>query len=122
MTNAGKWNAALFAATAMIGLGVAAGAASAQAPDAKTGREIYTQKGCWGCHGFNGQGAVTGPNIAPDPMPLEALITYLRNASATLMPPYDAKGLSDAEVAHIHAWLASQPKAADWKTIPLLKQ
>jgi len=55
-------------------------------------------------------------------MPLEALITFLRNADKTQMPPYDAKGLPDAEVRDIHAYLASQPKGADWKTIPLLKQ
>ena len=122
MKNVVIGNTAKLVAAALIGLGLAAGSASAQAPDATKGREIYVLKGCWSCHGFDGQGAVTGPKIAPDPMPLEALVTYLRNASATLMPPYDPKGLPDAEVGHIHAYLASLPKAADWKSIPLLKQ
>ena len=108
--------AAVLAATAVPSL--------AQTGDAAKGKEIYIQKGCWGCHGYNGQGSssVQAPKIAPDPMPLEALVTYLRKADSTLMPPYDAKGLPDADVADIHAYLASQPKTPDWKTIPLLKQ
>lgn len=96
--------------------------AQAAKGDAKKGREIFVKTGCWGCHGYNGQGGVTGPKIAPEPMPLEALITFLRKADSTRMPPYDAKGLPDADVGHIHAYLASLPKPADWKTIPLLKQ
>ncbi len=96
-------------------------AAFAQAGDAKKGREIYQKVGCWGCHGTEGQGALTGPKIAPDPMPTEALIAYLRNASATRMPPYDAVGLPDGDVAHIRAYLATIPKTGDWKSNPLLK-
>lgn len=111
----------------LIGLAAATvlalGAGSATAADPKRGKEIFSKVGCWGCHGYNGQGAtaVQAPKIAPDPMPLEALITFLRKADRTLMPPYDAKGLPDADVADIHAWLASQPKPADWKTNPLLQ-
>lgn len=90
--------------------------------DIGKGRELYIKTGCWTCHGYNGQGGVTGPKIAPDPMPLEALITFLRKADSTRMPPYDAKGLPDADIGHIHAYLVSLPKPVDWKTIPLLKQ
>lgn len=102
---------------------VVAGAGTASAADPKRGREIFLKVGCWGCHGYNGQGAtaVNAPKIGPDPMPLEAMIAFLRKADRTAMPPYDAKGLPDADVADIHAYLASQPKAADWKSIPLLK-
>ncbi len=110
----------LVAATAV--LAITASASFAQMADAKKGREIYVLKGCWGCHGYDGQGGVTGPKIAPEPMALESLIAFLRNADKTRMPPYDAKGLPDAEVGHIHAYLTSLPKPADWKTIPLLKQ
>lgn len=95
--------------------------AHSQSADAKKGREIYVKVGCWGCHGYNGQGGVAGPKIAPDPMPTEALVAYLRNASSTRMPPYDAKGLPDGDVAHIRAFLASIPKTGDWKSNPLLK-
>lgn len=112
----------LAAATVVAGATIAL-PAGADAADPKRGREIYVKVGCWGCHGYNGQGAtaVSAPKIAPDPMPLEALIVFLRKADRTLMPPYDAKGLPDKDVADIHAYLASQPKTADWKTIPLLK-
>lgn len=95
--------------------------ALAQTGDAKKGREIFIKVGCWGCHGYDGQGGVAGPKIAPDPYPTEALVAYLRNASSTRMPPYDAKGLPDGDIAHIRAFLASIPKTGDWKSNPLLK-
>lgn len=115
-----KFVGILVAATAV--LAVSAGPCLAQSGDAKKGREIFAQKGCWGCHGYDGQGGVTGPKIGPEPMALESLIAFLRNADKTRMPPYDANGLPDTEVGHIHAYLTSLPKPADWKTIPLLKQ
>jgi mono/diheme cytochrome c family protein len=91
------------------------------AADAVRGKELYVKTGCWGCHGYAGQGGVAGPKIAPDPMPLEALITFLRKADATRMPPYNAVELPDKDVADIHAYMASLPKPADWRTIPLLR-
>lgn len=111
-----------FGLAALVGL--AAWSDASHAADPKRGREIFVKTGCWGCHGYNGQGAtsVAAPKLAPDPMPLEAMISFLRNADRTQMPPYDAKGLPDADVADIHAYLAAQPKPADWKSIPLLKQ
>ena len=109
------------AATALL-LGLTAGLALAQTGDAKKGREIFIKVGCWGCHGYEGQGGVTGPKIAPDPMPTEALVAYLRNASSTRMPPYDEKGLPDGDIAHIRAFLATIPKTGDWKSVPLLKK
>jgi mono/diheme cytochrome c family protein len=36
------------------------------------------------------------------------------------MPPYPEKMLSKEDVADIHAYLKSVPKAPDYKTIPLL--
>lgn len=109
-------------AAAVLALAASTGLALAQTGDAKKGRDIYVKVGCWGCHGYQGQGGVAGPKIAPDPMPAEALLAYLRNASATRMPPYDANGLPDADVMHIRTYLASVPKTGDWKSVPLLKQ
>ncbi len=109
--------------TALV-LGAATATAAtveAQTTDAGKGRRIFVEKGCWACHGYSGQGGVAGPRIAPEPMPLEALIPFLRNASSTRMPPYDARSLPDTEVRQIHAWLASLPQPADWRTIPLLQ-
>ncbi len=109
-------------ALAATALSLSAGLALAQgAGDAKQGKEIFIKNGCFGCHGFDGQGGNAGPKIAPDPMPADALTTFLRNAAATRMPPYDAKGLPDADVVHIRAYLASIAKTGDWKKVPLLQ-
>ncbi len=95
-------------------------ASAASAADAARGKEIYVKVGCYSCHGYAGQGASTGPKLAPDPMPPEALATYIRNSAPTLMPPYSEKVLGDAEVADIHAYLASIKKPPSAKEIPLL--
>ncbi len=95
--------------------------APAAAADAKKGQQLFITYGCYGCHGYNGQGANVGPKLAPEPMSLDALTAYIRNSQTAMMPPYAAAILPDPAVADIHAWLASQPKAADWKTMPLLK-
>lgn len=112
--------AVIFAATTAM-LGLVPEPSNAQAGDAKNGRDIYVKVGCWGCHGYDGQGGVTGPRIAPDPMPADALIAFLRGAASSRMPPYDAKGLPDPDVHHIRAYLATIPKPGDWKQNPLLK-
>jgi mono/diheme cytochrome c family protein len=77
------------------------------------------KNGCWQCHGFAGQGGTAGPKLAPNPMPLEALATFVRFTNGA-MPPYQKAVLSDADLADIHAWLLSLPKAPDPKSIPLL--
>lgn len=110
------------ACAAIAALCCLASTALAQSGDARKGREIFVKVGCWGCHGYDGQGGVAGPKIAPDPLPTEALVAYLRNASSTRMPPYDDKGLPDGDIAHIRAYLASIPKPKDWRTNSLLKE
>ena len=97
-----------------------AGLTQVEAADAKKGQQLFVTYGCYGCHGYNGQGGITGPKLAPDPMAADALAAYIRNASPTLMPPYAEASVSNADVADIQAWLASQPKV-DAKTIPILK-
>ena len=89
------------------------------AGSAKKGKSAYVKHGCWQCHGFMGQGGVTGPKLAPDPMPPEALSAFVRNTRGG-MPPYQRAILSDADLADIHAYLQSLPKARDYKSIPLL--
>ena len=93
--------------------------AALAAGSAEKGKTAYVQHGCWQCHGFAGQGGVTGPKLAPDPMPLEALLAFVRNTRGA-MPPYQKAILSDADLADIHAYLQSLPKARDYKSIPLL--
>lgn len=113
-------NKARLAALALALVAGAAAAGSADAADAKRGRELFATVGCWGCHGYNGQGGNAGPKLAPDPLPLEAMIAFVRQADKSLMPPYAAKSVSDADMADIHAWLSAQPKAPDWQKIPAL--
>ena len=93
--------------------------AALAAGSAEKGKTAYVQHGCWQCHGFAGQGGITGPKLAPDPMPLEALSAFVRNTRGA-MPPYPRAILSDADLADIHAYLQSLPKARDYKSIPLL--
>lgn len=99
--------------------GVLIAPAALAAGSAEKGKTAYVKHGCWQCHGFVGQGGVTGPKLAPDPMPLEAMSAFVRNTRGN-MPPYQAAILPDADLADIHAYLQSLPKPRDAKSIPLL--
>lgn len=105
------------AAAARAGSGPASG--PVREPDPERGREVYVEKGCYACHGYDGQGGIAGPKIAPSPMPLEDLTLFIRNSGPTAMPAYSEKLISDDEIADVHAWLATRPskRASD---IPLL--
>ena len=92
----------------------------ALAADAARGKEIYMKAGCYQCHGTIGQGANTGPRLAPQPLPLESLIAFVRSAATTAMPAYSANMVSDAEMADIHAYLASIGPPPQRKDVPLL--
>ena len=101
-------------------LALAAGLACAagNAADAGKGKTAFIDHACWQCHGTVGQGGA-GPKLAPDPKPLEFLSIFIRHSAGT-MPPYSTTILSDEDLADIHAYLKSVPKAADYKSIPLL--
>jgi mono/diheme cytochrome c family protein len=104
------------------GLVMLLGQGGALAADAARGKTLFTQKyGCYQCHGTEGQGsAITGPKLAPDPLPYEALSAFIR-ASNGAMPPFREAILPNADLEDIYAYLKSIPPAKDWKTIPLLK-
>jgi len=93
------------------------------AGNAETGKKIFTQDGCYECHGREGQGAAqgAGPRIGPPQLSLEALIKYVRQPTGQ-MPPYTSKVVSDQDLADIYAYLQSRPKGAPAKDIPLLNQ
>lgn len=91
----------------------------AQAASADKGKDAFIRNGCWQCHGFVGQGGVTGPALAPDPKPYAFYSVFVRN-TAGAMPPYQKAILSDADLADIYAYLQSIPKGKDYKSIPLL--
>lgn len=96
--------------------------AALAAGDAAKGKQNFMKYGCWQCHGTLGQGSpVSGPKLAPDPIPLEAMSSFIRNSRRT-MPPYRVEVLPEADLADIHAYLSSIPKPVDYKTIPLLAE
>jgi mono/diheme cytochrome c family protein len=106
---------------AALAAGLVLGCSGALAASAEKGKAAYIQHGCWQCHAFEGQGGVTGPKLAPDPIAFEAFSAFLRTTNRA-MPPYSEAILSNEDLADIYAYLQSIPKPADYKNIPLLKQ
>jgi ubiquinol-cytochrome c reductase cytochrome c subunit len=89
------------------------------AASADRGRAAYVAHGCWQCHGFAGQGGITGPKLAPDPIAMEAFAAFVRTTDRA-MPPYSETILSNDDLTDIHAYLEALPSPPDYKTIPLL--
>jgi len=106
---------------AALAAGLILGAGPALAASAEKGKVAYVTYGCWQCHGFVGQGSpITGPKLAPDPMPAEAFKSIVRNSNRA-MPPYREAVLSNADLDDIYAYVQSI-KGVDPKSIPLLNQ
>lgn len=98
--------------------------ASAQtnnAASAERGQMLYQKNMCVACHGTAGNGGerTSGPRIAPNVWPLEAMKTQMRNPRQD-MPRYSEKFLSDGDLADIHAWLSTIKTGPKAKDIPLL--
>ena len=100
----------LLLVASLVGGSVVLMANAALAADAQRGEETYLRVGCWQCHGYAAQGASTGPKLAPDPLPMEAIRDYIR-VPGDRMPPYREAVLSDDEIADIHAYLVTIPPA-----------
>jgi mono/diheme cytochrome c family protein len=94
---------------------------SALAADAARGKILFTQKyGCYECHGTEGQGSpVTGPKLAPNPLPFDTLSAFVRTSNGP-MPPFREAILPNEDLQDIYAYLQSIKPAPDYKTIPLL--
>lgn len=87
------------------------------APSAGRGQALYQKNMCVTCHGTVGNGGerTSGPRIAPNVWPVDAMKTQLRSPRQD-MPRYDEKFVSDADVSDIHAYLSTikaGPKAKD---------
>ena len=94
----------------MLALPLPAASQSAPAGNAEAGRELFVRKGCFQCHGREGQGApITGPRLGPNPLALAAFVRAVRTPRAQ-MPPYTDTLVSDAELADIRAFLDSRPR------------
>jgi mono/diheme cytochrome c family protein len=89
--------------------------------NAENGKRLFNKIGCYECHGREGQGSpMSGPRIAPAPIPFDVLTRYVRKPTGE-MPPFTAKVVSDQELADIYAFLQSRPHPPDAKNIPGLK-
>ena len=94
----------------MLALPLPAASQSAPAGKAEAGRQLFVRKGCYQCHGREGQGApTTGPRLGPNPLALAAFVGAVRSPRAQ-MPPYTDKLVSDAELADMRAFLDSRPR------------
>ena len=96
---------------AALAAGLVLGCGGALAASAEKGKTAFVQHGCWQCHGFQGQGGVTGPKLAPEPLPLETFTAFVRTSNRA-MPPYMEAILSNEDLADIHAYLETVPEAA----------
>jgi mono/diheme cytochrome c family protein len=106
---------------AAVTVSTMAGVSVARAADAAHGKQLFIKVGCYECHGTEGQGAITGPKLAPDPLRYDGFAAFVRSTSQQ-MPPYPEKILADQDLADIHAYLQSIAKPPDYKTIPILNQ
>ena len=94
---------------------------TAPAGNADSGRQTFEKKGCYACHGREGQGSpTTGPRLGPNPTAFAAFTRYVR-APRGQMPPYTEKVLSETEMADIYAFLRARPPAASTETLLPLK-
>lgn len=106
---------------AAAGLLLGAYPASAQG-NAENGKKLFVKNGCYQCHGYAGQGGSAGARLAPRPIPVVALIAYVRHPPDGDMPVYTAKVMSDAELTDVWAFLKSIPASPAAKDIPLLQR
>ena len=83
------------------------------------GKALYIQHGCWGCHGYEGQGGIAGPKLSPDPKPIDFYHGFVRYSSGA-MQPYSEKILPKKDLIVIYEFLQSIPKGPDYKTIQIL--
>jgi mono/diheme cytochrome c family protein len=80
---------------------------------------VFLQKGCFCCHGTEGQGGA-GPRLAPDPRPIAAMAAYVRHPTG-LMPTYQQQ-ITDEELSNIRAYLNSIPAPRPVRDIPQLNE
>ena len=112
---------ALCAGLAALAAGLIVPPGATLAASAENGKQVFMRAGCWQCHGTVGQGGAAGPKLAPDPLPFDALSSFVRTTNRQ-MPAYREEVLSDADLADLYAYLGSIPQGPDAKTIPLLNQ
>jgi ubiquinol-cytochrome c reductase cytochrome c subunit len=110
---------AVFLAAALCA--AAASAQDAPKGSAERGRKLFVDLNCYSCHGTHGQGGGRNsePTI-PAGYPWQGFLNQLRKPRLD-MPPYEAKLVSDQEVADMFAYFAALKPAPAAKDIPLLR-
>jgi mono/diheme cytochrome c family protein len=94
--------------------------ACAQSPgDAKQGKQLFSNYGCYSCHSFDGHGGA-GARLVPMPLKEAAFIAFVRNAGR--MPSYSSKVLPDEKLGDIYAYIKTLPTSPDAKNIPLIQE
>jgi mono/diheme cytochrome c family protein len=94
---------------------------STPAGNIQNGKKLFTSYGCYECHGHQAEGtSAGGPRLGPNPIPLSALVKYVRQPSGQ-MPPFTSKVVSDSELNDIYAFLQSLPQPPRADSIPALK-
>ena len=103
---------------AMVSTGVAQDGQAAAG-----GRALYSDFGCYQCHGYQGQGSSASPpvpRIAPTVYPIEAFSAFVRTP-VRLMPAYSPNVLSDAQLQAIYDYMRSIPEPPAVEDIPALR-
>jgi mono/diheme cytochrome c family protein len=112
------------AAVAGVGAQTTPAQPSAAAPsgNADEGKKLFLSYGCYQCHGREAQGSnATGPRLGPKPIAFTAFNRYVRRPTGQ-MPPYTVKVVSDADMAHIYAYVQSRSTPPAAQSIPLLRE
>ena len=117
----------LISAWSMPAMAQSSGGAANAAPqgNVESGKKLYVERGCWACHGYQGQGGAmnpnaTGPRLIGRLAPLPAFSKYLRQPTGNMIP-YTEKVLSEKDLADIYAWLKSLPPPPSVSSLPILK-
>lgn len=85
---------------------------NADAASIASGKSAFAAAGCAACHGAQAQGTSIAPAVAPPPLDLPAMISYVRQPTGK-MPPVPVATASDKQIADIYAYLQSiAPKTA----------
>ena len=85
------------------------------------GKQLYLDYSCWACHGYNAQTG-NGARLLPPRFTERQFTLYLRTPRTRQMPAFSAKVMSDADAAHIYAYVLSLPREPQLKDVPLLDQ
>jgi mono/diheme cytochrome c family protein len=90
------------------------------AQDGAQGRELFVTYGCWQCHGYEGQGSIAGPRVAPTLLPYAAFEQLVRRP-ANVMPAYAPSALPDDVLQNIFAFVQSVEQPPALEDIPELQ-